>query len=54
MKQVKLLKPGGLNNLQISDADTPRLKEHEVLVKVKASSLNYHDLLVALGHIPTD
>ena len=54
MKQVKLLKPGGLDNLQISDADTPGLREHEVLVKVKASSLNYHDLLVALGHIPTD
>ena len=54
MKQVQLLKPGGLDNLKISDSNIPNLREHEVLVRVKASSLNYHDLLVALGHIPTE
>ena len=54
MKQVQLRKPGGLDNLQIIDSNIPNLREHEVLVKVKASSLNYHDLLVALGRIPTE
>ena len=36
MKQVQLLKPGGLDNLKISDSNIPNLREHEVLVKVKA------------------
>ena len=54
MKQVQLLKPGGLDNLHTCDADIPEPEAKEVLVKVKASSLNYHDLLVALGHIPTE
>ena len=51
MKQIQLSKPGGLENLKLNDAENPSLKDNEVLLKVHASSLNYHDLMVALGLI---
>ncbi len=54
MKQIQLSKPGGLENLKLNDAENPSLKDNEVLLKVHASSLNYHDLMVALGLIPTE
>ena len=54
MKRRKLSKPGGLNNLVVDETKIPEPKENEVLIKVANSSLNYHDLLVALGGIPTD
>ena len=54
MKQIQLSKPGGLENLKLTDAENPLLKDNEVLLKVHASSLNYHDLMVALGLIPTE
>ena len=53
MKQMQLSKPGGLENLKLIDAGDPSVKDNEVLLKVHASSLNYHDLMVALGLIPT-
>ena len=49
MKQIQLSKPGGLDNLKIIETDNPSLNSDEVLLKVSASSLNYHDLMVALG-----
>jgi NADPH:quinone reductase-like Zn-dependent oxidoreductase len=54
MKQMQLSKPGGLDKLHLVEIDTPRVRDNEILVKVAASSLNYHDLLVALGSIPTE
>ena len=54
MKQIQLSKPGGLENLKLTDTENPSLKDNEVLLKVYASSLNYHDLMVALGLIPTE
>ena len=54
MKQIQLSKPGGLDNLKIIETDNPSLNSDEVLLKVSASSLNYHDLMVALGLIPTE
>ena len=54
MKQIQLSKPGGLDNLKVIETDNPNLNSNEVLLKVSASSLNYHDLMVALGLIPTE
>ena len=54
MKQMQLSKPGGQDKLQLVETDIPRIRDNEILVKVAASSLNYHDLLVALGSIPTE
>ncbi len=54
MRQIQIQKPGGLENLKLENVDSPNLAKDEVLMKIHASSLNYHDLMVALGLIPTD
>ena len=54
MKQIQLKKPGGLDNILFCDADVPKPKSNQIVIKIVASSLNYHDLLVALGFIPTE
>ena len=52
MKAVVVTPPGGLNNLQIVERPDPAPGDHEVLVRWHATSLNYHDYLVAIGAIP--
>jgi len=54
MRAVKVSKPGGLTNLKIHDVEPEGLEGDQIMVRVKASSLNYHDYLVAMGMIPTD
>ncbi len=54
MRVVKVSKPGGLENLKVHDAEPRKLESDEIMVRVKASSLNYHDYLVAMGMIPTE
>jgi len=53
MKVAAVKKPGGLTNLIIENRADPKPKAGEVLVRVRASSLNYHDFIVVLGGIPT-
>ncbi len=52
MKVVALQSGGGLSNLKIEDRPDPIPKPGEVLVRWHATSLNYHDYLVAIGAIP--
>lgn len=52
MKTYQVAKPGGLENLTIVEKDTPKPKAGEVLVRWRATSLNYHDYLVGVGGIP--
>ena len=47
MKQMQLIKPGGLDNLRMVEVEAPPVRDNEILLKVADSSLNYHDLLVA-------
>ena len=54
MKQIQLASPGGLGNLQLVETDKPKPTADQILIKVSSSSLNYHDLLVAQGQIPTE
>lgn len=55
MKAIKLSKPGGLDQLKLVEIDEPMAPNAgEVSVRLHASSLNYHDYLVAIGMIPTD
>ncbi len=54
MRQMQLAKPGGLDKFKLKELDVPKPKDNEILIKVNASSLNYHDLMCALGLIPTD
>lgn len=52
MKAIQVLNSGGLENLKIVALAEPSPQANEVLVKWHATSLNYHDYLVAVGAIP--
>lgn len=52
MKAVVVSNSGGLDNLVIVERPDPIPGSNEVLVKWHATSLNYHDYLVAIGGIP--
>lgn len=55
MKAITLAKPGGLDSINLSDIDDPgQPGAGEIRVDIKASSLNFHDLLVADGAMPTE
>jgi len=54
MKVAAVKKPGGPGNLVIEDRPDPVAGPGEVLVRIRASSLNYHDFVVVMGGIPTD
>jgi NADPH:quinone reductase-like Zn-dependent oxidoreductase len=49
MKAITIKAPGGLDSLAVVNRDCPRPGPHEVLVRVLACSLNYHDYVVAIG-----
>lgn len=53
MKAVQIKAPGGLENLIISQILDPGSPGYgEIRVAIKANSLNYHDLLIAIGKVP--
>ena len=53
MRAIRLRKPGGLDQLEVGTADAGTPGRGEIRVRLHASSLNYHDLIVVLGGIPT-
>lgn len=53
MKVAAVKAPGGLDRIAIETRPDPRPGAGQVLVRVRASSLNYHDYAVAAGKIPT-
>ena len=52
MRLVRLRAPAGLQNLQMVDEDHPGPGPGQLLVRIRASSLNFHDDMVVLGKIP--
>ncbi|MEL6253110.1 MAG: NAD(P)-dependent alcohol dehydrogenase [Bacteroidota bacterium] len=52
MKSVVVKQPGGLDHLTIQESNDPQPAAGEVLVRWHATSLNFHDYLVAIGGIP--
>ncbi len=54
MKIAAVKKPGGLDNIEIRDAEPRAPGPGEIQVRVKASSLNFHDLVVVQGLLPVD
>ncbi|WP_203300001.1 zinc-dependent alcohol dehydrogenase family protein [Marinobacter sediminum] len=55
MKRITLSKPGGLDQLQLSEAPEPgQPGPGEIRVRIRASSLNFHDYAVVVGAIPTE
>lgn len=53
MKLIQLGRPASLEQLRLAHAEPRRPGPGEVLVRVRASSLNYHDYCVVVGQIPT-
>jgi NADPH:quinone reductase-like Zn-dependent oxidoreductase len=51
MKVAALKAPGGLDKIHIEEREKPSPKAGEVLVRVRASSLNFHDFAVVAGMI---
>jgi len=54
MRSLILRAPGGLENLAFVERDMPRPKAGELLVRIQASSLNFHDYVVAMGIKPAE
>jgi NADPH:quinone reductase-like Zn-dependent oxidoreductase len=54
MKVAAVRKPGGPGNLVTEERPEPTARTGEVVVRVHANSLNFHDLAVVMGLIPTD
>lgn len=54
MKCIAVKTPGGLDNLSIEERPDPIPGKGEILVHWHATSLNYHDYLVAIGAIPVE
>ncbi|WOJ94355.1 NAD(P)-dependent alcohol dehydrogenase [Congregibacter variabilis] len=54
MQCVQVVKPGGLDNLKVSETSSRSPDAGEVQVRVHASSLNFHDYLVAAGLLPVE
>jgi NADPH:quinone reductase-like Zn-dependent oxidoreductase len=54
MRAITLSQPAGLDQLkQVEWPDAPPPKVGEVTVRLRASSLNFHDLAVVTGKLPT-
>lgn len=54
MKAIRLRQPAGLDNLKFEDmAGAGAPGPGEIKVRLRASSLNYHDYIVVVGGIPT-
>ncbi len=53
MRTIQLQKPGGLDRLQVTDTERQAPGRGEIVVRVRASSLNFHDYAVVTGMIPT-
>ena len=52
MKLVRLRAPGGLGNLELVEEDRPQPGSGEVLVRIRACSLNLRDDFVVQGKMP--
>jgi len=54
MRAIQIRHPASLDNLKLVDIDEPTAPGRgEITVRLKASSLNYHDYVVVIGGIPT-
>lgn len=54
MRAIKLKAPGGLENLELVEIETVAPECGEIRVRNHASSLNFHDYVVATGLLPVD
>ena len=52
MKAVEIRKIGNFDGLKLVSRSVPDIGPREVLIRIRATSLNYRDLLVPLGNFP--
>jgi NADPH:quinone reductase-like Zn-dependent oxidoreductase len=52
MKVIQVAQPASLDSLRLIECDQPEPSFGEILVKIKASSLNFHDYAVVAGMLP--
>lgn len=52
MRLARLSAPGGLRNLRLVNEDQPKPGPGQLLVRIRANSLNAHDDMVVTGKIP--
>ena len=48
-RTLRIKKGGGFDSVYITTGDIPAINERQILVQIKASSLNYHDYAVVSG-----
>ncbi|MGM4914144.1 zinc-dependent alcohol dehydrogenase family protein [Rhizobium sp. 768_B6_N1_8] len=53
MKAIVLTEAGSLDNLTLQKRPMPQPQRQEILIRVKATALNYRDLEIAQGHYHT-
>ena len=54
MRAIKLASPGGLDKLELVEIDAVEPGSGEIRIRNHASSLNFHDYVVATGLLPVD
>ena len=54
MRAIRLSKPGGLDKLELVALDIVEPQHGEIRITNHASSLNFHDYVVAIGLLPVD
>ena len=54
MRAIKLASPGGLDKLELVEVEAVEPQSGEIRVRNHASSLNFHDYVVATGLLPVD
>ena len=52
MRSVRLRAPRGLDNLKLVEEDPPEPRPGELLVRIRACSLNYRDVFMVHGKVP--
>lgn len=52
MRVWEIVSDGGIESLQLNDRDIPVVQQGQVLVEIRASSLNYRDLMMIKDPIP--
>ena len=52
MRLIRLKAPGGLDKLDLVEEDQPRPRPDEVLVRIRACSLNMRDDFAVQGKVP--
>jgi NADPH:quinone reductase-like Zn-dependent oxidoreductase len=53
MRAIRLKAPAGIDNLVVGSDEAAPVGPGDIRVRLHASSLNYHDYIVAIGGIPT-